>query len=98
VSDVKIEDLSPVPFFAHFLEAQFSKGLTEEGMKAVRGGAAVVTMAFPSDQEGAPVGEVPDMQELIRRANELLSGLPGNPVPPNYVTTAYPSDAEAVAY
>jgi hypothetical protein len=50
MSDVKIKDLSPVPFFAHFLEGQFPRELTGEEMKALRGGSAV-TMAAPSDQD-----------------------------------------------
>ena len=92
MSDVKIEDLSPVPFFAHFLEGQFSKDLTGEEMKAVRGGSAV-TLVNPSDQEGVPVGELPNIQEMLR--NALKShGIPGNPFPGSPVTMAYPSDGE----
>lgn len=97
MSDVKIEDLSPVPFFAHFLEGQFSKDLTEEEMKAVRGGS-VVTMAAPSDQEVVPVVKLPDIQELLRNAIKAHGQVPGNPLPGNPVTMAYPSDGEAVPF
>jgi len=90
MSDVKIKDLSPVPFFAHFLEGQFSKDLTEEEMKAVRGGSGV-TMAAPSDQEGVPIGELPDIQALLRSG---IAHLPSNPLTPSPVTMAYPSDGE----
>jgi|ERR1700674_608005 len=93
MSDVKIEDLSPVPFFAHFLEGQFSKDLTEEEMKAMRGGS-VVTMAAPSDQEGVPIGELPDFQKLIRSIGERSGLVPSNLFPGNPVTLAYPSDGE----
>jgi Serine endopeptidase inhibitors len=95
MSDVKIQDLSPVPFFAHFLEGQFCKELTAEQMKAVLGGS-VVTMAAPSDQEGMPVGELPDAQELLRRIGERVGQIPGHPFPGSPVTLAYPSDHETV--
>jgi hypothetical protein len=90
MSDVKIEDLSPVPFFAHFLEGQFSKDLAEGEMKALRGGSAV-TLAYPSDQEGAPIGEFPDIQALLRSG---IAQLPSNPLIPSPVTMAFPSDGE----
>src|SRR5215510_8896571 len=95
MSDVKIEDLSPVPFFAHFLEGQFSKDLSAEEMKAVLGGS-IVTMVAPSDQEGMPVGEVPDIQELLRRVRERVGQIPSLPLPGSPVTLAYPSDQEGV--
>jgi hypothetical protein len=90
MSDVKIKDLSPVPFFAHFLEGQFPRELTGEEMKALRGGSAV-TMAAPSDQEGVPIGELPDTQGLLRSG---LVPIRTNPVTPHPVTMAYPSDGE----
>jgi len=96
MSDVKIEDLPPVPFFAHFLEGQFSRELTAEEMKAVLGGS-IVTMVAPSDQEGMPVGEVPDAQGLLRRIRELVGQIPGHSFPGSpltQVTLAYPSDGE----
>ena len=56
---VKIADLSPTPFFARFLEGQFSE-LTPEQMKRVHGGAApAVTMAYPSDSDAAEVTPPP---------------------------------------
>lgn len=94
MSDIKIEDLSPVPFFAHFLEGQFSKTLTEEEMKALRGGSSV-TMAAPSDQEGLstgmPMPNMPDIQELLRSG---FAHIPGRPSALSPVTQAYPSDGE----
>lgn len=90
MSDVKIKDLSPVPFFAHFLEGQFSRELTGEEMKALRGGSAV-TMAAPSDQEGVPIGELPDIQALLRSG---LAPIQNNSLTPHPVTMAYPSDGE----
>jgi len=95
MSDVKIKDLSPVPFFAHFLEGQFCKELTAEQMKAVLGGSAV-TMAAPSDQEGMPVGELPDAQEHLQRIGERVGQIPGYHFPGSPVTLAYPSDHEIV--
>jgi len=93
MSDVKIKDLSPVPFFAHFLEGQFSRELTGEEMKAVRGGSAV-TMAAPSDQEGVPIGVLPDIQALLPSE---LAHFRNNPLTPHPVTMAYPSDGEVAA-
>jgi hypothetical protein len=90
--DLKIEDLSPVPFFAHFLEGQFSRELTEEEMKALRGGSAV-TMAAPSDQEGVPMGVLPDIPSLFPGG---LAPIHTKPVTPHPVTMAYPSDGEVV--
>ncbi|KAA0997630.1 microviridin/marinostatin family tricyclic proteinase inhibitor [Paraburkholderia panacisoli] len=90
MSDVKIKDLPPVPFFAHFLEGQFSRDLTGEEMKALRGGSAV-TMAAPSDQEGVPIGELPDIQGLLRSG---LAPIRTNLLAPHPVTMAYPSDGE----
>ncbi|MGU7775697.1 microviridin/marinostatin family tricyclic proteinase inhibitor [Burkholderia sp. MR1-5-21] len=93
MSSIKTEDLSPLPFFAHFLESQFSKDLTREEMKAIRGGS-VVTMAAPSDQEGVPTGELPDIQALIRDVTGRVSQLPG--IRPQPVTLMYPSDGEII--
>lgn len=97
MSDVKIRDLPPVPFFAHFLEGQFSKDLTAREMKAVRGGS-VVTLAYPSDQEGAHVREFPDIKELLRNAGWPFNQAPSDPAPGNPVTMAYPSDQENVPF
>lgn len=94
MSDVKIKDLSPVPFFAHFLEGQFSQNLTEEEMKAIRGGSAV-TLAYPSDQEGTPSGELPDLQEPLHRVGKRRGQLPGD-FSERLVTQVYPSDGENV--
>jgi Serine endopeptidase inhibitors len=97
MSKVKVEDLSPAPFFARFLEGQSIEEMSREAMKAVCGGA-VVTMAAPSDQEGAPLGELPgSLQDMIRRALEggkrPSSRSPMFPCGPA-VTMAYPSDGE----
>ena len=92
MSDVKIKDLSPVPFFAHFLEGQFPRELTGEEMKALRGGSAV-TMAAPSDQEGLPIGLLPDIPSLFPGG---LASIHTNPVTPHPVTMVYPSDGEII--
>ena len=42
MSEVKLEDLSPAPFFARFLEDQFARPLTTDEMKAVRGGSSAL--------------------------------------------------------
>jgi hypothetical protein len=55
---VKIDDLAPTPFFARFLEGQHAE-LTPEQMKNLRGGAAMVTMAAPSDSDHAEVKPSP---------------------------------------
>jgi len=89
MSDVKIEDLSPVPFFAHFLESHFSRNLTAEEMKALRGGSCT-----PNEMDAeAPIWGLPDVPGLIRRLGPV-GQVPGNPLPP--VTMAYPSDGEVV--
>lgn len=96
MSSVKFDELSPVPFFARFLEGQSIKEMTREELKAVCGGMAVTTAA-PSDQEGVPSGEYPEaVGEIIRRA---LEGIPSNPGFPGttespIITMAYPSDGE----
>ena len=94
MSDVKIKDLSPVPFFAHFLEGQFAKELTQEEMKALHGGSGV-TMAYPSDQEGVSIGTIPDIQALFRNGWNGFPPVHGNPVTSHPVTMAYPSDGES---
>ncbi len=55
---VKIENLAPMPFFARFLEGQYSE-LTPEQMKNLRGGASMVTQAAPSDSDAAEVRPSP---------------------------------------
>lgn len=97
MSDIKIDDLPPAPFFARFLEGQFARELTAEEMKAVSGGSAV-TMAAPSDQEGADIYKLPDLEDLRR----LIGQFPGSPSVPGgpagpcpIVTMAYPSDGES---
>ncbi|MEM5310690.1 microviridin/marinostatin family tricyclic proteinase inhibitor [Paraburkholderia sp. JHI869] len=95
MSNVKIENQEPVPFFSHFLEGQFSRNLTPAEMQAIRGGA-VVTMVAPSDQEGMPVGEMPDIQCLLRHMGLPTMGqMPGNQHAPS-TTMAYPSDSEFI--
>ncbi|MEM5406301.1 MULTISPECIES: microviridin/marinostatin family tricyclic proteinase inhibitor [Paraburkholderia] len=92
MSDVKIENQEPVPFFSHFLEGQFSRNLTAAEMQAIRGGA-VVTMMAPSDQEGMPVGELPDFLGMLRHMGWPMGQMPGAPTSP-VTTMAYPSDSE----
>ncbi|WP_321924961.1 microviridin/marinostatin family tricyclic proteinase inhibitor [Paraburkholderia guartelaensis] len=94
MANVKIETEEPVPFFSHFLEGQFSRNLTAEEMHAIRGGA-VVTMVAPSDQEGVPVGELPDFLGMFRHMGLPMGQMPGMPTPP-VTTMAYPSDSEVI--
>jgi hypothetical protein len=62
MSDVKVQDLPPEPFFARYLEDQFTRPLTEGEMKAVRGGSSAVeqdlvvnkVMADPPEWGGWP--------------------------------------------
>ncbi|WP_321913347.1 microviridin/marinostatin family tricyclic proteinase inhibitor [Paraburkholderia sp. J11-2] len=102
MSNVKIETQEPVPFFSYFLEGQFSRNLTSAEMQAIRGGA-VVTMAAPSDQEGVPVGELPDLLGMLRHMGWPMAPMgpmgpmgpmPGTPSSP-VTTMAYPSDGES---
>jgi hypothetical protein len=90
MSDIRIDDLSPTPFFARFLEGQFAKPLTDEEMKGLRGGFG--PNAGPAD-EPRPIcegtGAPPSMEELLRNA---FKGFPFDPVAPSPVTMAYPSD------
>lgn len=104
MSDLKIKDLPPAPFFARFLEGQYDKEMTREEMQAVNGGTAVTT-AFPSDQEGVPGGQIPEQfAELIRSARGRFPSMPGYPSTPGFpnppgsemVTQAYPSDSDVV--
>ncbi|MCP3716915.1 MULTISPECIES: microviridin/marinostatin family tricyclic proteinase inhibitor [Paraburkholderia] len=95
MSNVKIETQEPVPFFSHFLEGQFSRNLTAAEMQAIRGGA-VVTMVAPSDQEGMPVGELPDFLGMLRHMGWPMGQMPGNN-PSSPVTMAYPSDGESAS-
>jgi hypothetical protein len=71
MSHVKITDLSSVPFFARFLEGQFSNDLTPEEMKRIRGGMTILPGSDP-----APQMHWPDLQELIRQATAALGQLP----------------------
>jgi hypothetical protein len=87
MSHVKITDLSPVPFFARFLEGQFSDDLTAEEMKRLRGGASAVTLAYPSDSDTAevPPGQAepwPGYDELMQQARKWWDSLPGHPNAP----------------
>jgi hypothetical protein len=102
MSEVKIENLSPTPFFARFLEGQFAKPLTDKQMQAIRGGM-VVTQAAPSDQENVPVDAAPDHAGWMRQPALPLPVLPVLPAMPRYdlpiggpTTLAYPSDQENV--
>ena len=97
MSDIKVDDLPPAPFFARFLEGQFSRDLTAEELKALRGGAAV-TMAYPSDQEGMETYKLPTIEDLQRLMGQFPGGpsAPGGPAGPcPVVTMAYPSDGES---
>jgi hypothetical protein len=100
MSNVKIEDLSPAPFFARFLEGQSVEDMSRDEMKAVYGGT-IVTTAAPSDQEGAPGGEFSEsFQDMILHAlgGGRAPSSPGLfPCGPAVVTMAYPSDNEGAA-
>ena len=104
MSKVKLADLSPVPFFARFLEGQFSDDLTPEQMKRVCGGSSETTMAAPSDSDYAeinpPMQPWADLQELIRRATATLGplpSLPGLPAPHPKGPGPYPIEPGAGA-
>ena len=105
MSKVKLADLSPVPFFARFLEGQFSDDLTPEQMRRVCGGSSETTMAAPSDSDYAeinpPVQAWVDVQGLIRRATASLGqlpSLPGLPAPRPSGPARIPSNQERVAH
>ena len=96
MSDIKVDDLPPAPFFARFLEGQFSRDLNDEELKAIRGGAAV-TLAYPSDQEGTETHKLPTVEDLRRLMGQfpVSPGAPGGPAGPcPIVTMAYPSDSD----
>lgn len=96
MSDLNIENLSPAPFFARFLEGQNTQELSKEEMQGVRGGT-MVTDAYPSDQPNVPGGHMPgSIMDLIRVAREWGVSAPGYPLPqePEMVTLAYPSDSD----
>ncbi|MGH8551158.1 MAG: microviridin/marinostatin family tricyclic proteinase inhibitor [Methylococcales bacterium] len=107
MSDVKIENLVPAPFFARFLESQHSEPMTHEQMAQVRGGVNYVTQMNPSDQENAPSGGLlPEwMADFIQKGGgqpgcfphhpDLSGYLPNYPNPQGPIATlAYPSDGE----
>jgi Serine endopeptidase inhibitors len=106
MSDVKIEDLAPTPFFARFLENQNSEPMTREQMSQIRGGASAVTLAYPSDQENAPAGGLPDyLADFVAKIGGLGGNFPYLPDPSGYlpnvpnpqgpiVTQRAPSDNE----
>lgn len=103
MSDVKFEDLPPAPFFARFLEQQYARPLTEEEMKAVRGGSD------PRAQDAMIVnpgpGPFPDWRNWSHAwpASPSEPGLPGGgpgfpcgPAAASPVTMAAPSDTVGV--
>lgn len=55
---IKIDELAPIPFFARFLEGQYTE-LTSEQMRNLHGGTSVVTQAAPSDSDLAEVKPSP---------------------------------------
>jgi len=100
MSDVKLEELSPAPFFARFLEAQFARPLTADEMKAVRGGSSAL------EQDLVHTISPAEYPEWMRAG---LAGMPGivNAVPlalwspmreAPETTMAAPSDNVAVPY
>ncbi|MCI0667037.1 MAG: microviridin/marinostatin family tricyclic proteinase inhibitor [Methylococcaceae bacterium] len=106
MSDVKIENLAPQPFFARFLESQHGESMSHEEMARIRGGVAYVTQAYPSDRENAPSGGLPEwMADFIQKIGgqpgcfphhpDLSAYLPKYPDPQgSIVTQAAPSDNE----
>lgn len=103
MSNLKIKDIALVPYFARFLEGQYSAEMTAEEMQAVKGGNAF-TQAYPSDQEGAADGGIDEsisewiQQALHGRPSLPLQGIPMYPSLPGseMVTNAYPSDSDIV--
>jgi hypothetical protein len=69
MSEVKLEDLTQAPFFARFLEDQFARPLTEDEMKAVRGGSSAL------EQDMAVRMPLPDYSKWTWTG---LPGLPGS--------------------
>jgi hypothetical protein len=84
MSDLNHQDPRIVPFFARYLEGQLGEDLSEEEMAAVSGGSDVVTMAYPSDQEGGGGGAV---TQKYPSDNEDGGG-------GGVMTKKYPSDQE----
>ncbi len=66
MSEREKQDLtsSAVPFFARYLEGQFSEDLSVEEMEKVTGGSEVVTQRYPSDQEDAVTLAFPSDEEV----------------------------------
>ena len=93
MSEVKVEDLSPAPFLARFLEDQCARPLTAEEMKAVRGGSLVVNkvMADPPDWMGGWPHLPPGLPSYPPVHHP--PGGPAGPCGPAQETTmAFPSD------
>ena len=92
MSDVKVQDLSPTPFFARFLEDQFARPLTAHEMKEVRGGSD----ALAQDQV-MPLMPYESPFDLLKNwKGSLPSPLPGFPAAGSPVTMADPSDGDTV--
>lgn len=97
MSDVKIEDLSPTPFLARFLEDQFARPLTEAEMKAVRGGEGKSPLAqdlvMPVEPDGGP-GSSPGGWPFApgEPYPGMPPGVPSWPWKAPVTTMAYPSD------
>ena len=101
MSKLKINNLNPkpAPFFARYLEAQYSEELSAEQQRAICGGSMVTTLKAPSDHEDVPEMRMPPLTHLwdqLGKLPDILStpSKPGNE--PRYVTNMYPSDNESV--
>lgn len=99
MSKLRIKDIPPAPYFARFLEGQFSGEMTEQEMQAVKGGS-YVTLAYPSDQDSVPSESISDLFQhaLNGKLSLPLPVIPQHAPPPGaeMVTMAYPSDTDTV--
>ncbi len=104
MSEVKLEDLSPAPFFARFLEDQFARPLTADEMKAMRGGSSALEQDLVVRNPS-----LIDYSQLTWAGLAGLAGIPGHLDPVSLplwsplakapeTTMAAPSDNVGVPY
>lgn len=99
MTDIKINDLPPEPFFTRFLEDQEPATMTRAEMRAVKGGE----FKFPT-KPGLLELELPDLSDVLDMDlqgclfKHIPNEIPGAPRSrePEMVTLAYPSDSDHV--
>ncbi|MBD2193911.1 MULTISPECIES: microviridin/marinostatin family tricyclic proteinase inhibitor [Calothrix] len=91
MSDIKLHDLdSPaVPFFARYLEGQYSEELSEEELSGVGGGIRFATKKYPSDHENGGGITKPRKDEIA-----VTLKYPSDHEDGAIATKKYPSDNE----